>query len=211
MCAESGTSACVAPARGARPHEPARARRARPPDQDLHARRGPKARRASATARARRSSTRAWSPTASSTSSTRSSGSSWRCGISTRLCASRSSGSRTSSSTSVPTCRCRTPRTTTGSASRRRRSTSSSASATSTTKGLPELKSFVLPGGSEAAARLHVARAVCRRAELATIAAAREVELDSLVPIYLNRLSDLLFILARASNDGDEPLWRPGV
>jgi len=75
---------------------------------------------------------------------------------------------------------------------------------------LPELKSFVLPGGSEAAARLHVARAVCRRAELATLAAAREVELDPLVAVYLNRLSDLLFILARASNDGDEPLWRPG-
>ena len=77
-------------------------------------------------------------------------------------------------------------------------------------EGLPELKSFVLPGGSEAAARLHVARAVCRRAELATLAATREVELDPLVAVYLNRLSDLLFILARASNDGEEPLWRPG-
>ena len=75
---------------------------------------------------------------------------------------------------------------------------------------LPELKSFVLPGGSEVAARLHVARAVCRRAELATLAAAREVELDPLVAVYLNRLSDLLFILARVSNDGEEPLWRPG-
>ena len=75
---------------------------------------------------------------------------------------------------------------------------------------LPELKSFVLPGGTEAAARLHVARAVCRRAELATLAAAREVELDPLVAVYLNRLSDLLFILARVSNGGDEPLWRPG-
>jgi cob(I)alamin adenosyltransferase len=76
---------------------------------------------------------------------------------------------------------------------------------------LPELKSFVLPGGSETAARLHVARAVCRRAELATLAAAREVELDPLVPVFLNRLSDLLFILARAANAaGEEPLWRPG-
>jgi cob(I)alamin adenosyltransferase len=76
---------------------------------------------------------------------------------------------------------------------------------------LPELKSFVLPGGSEAAARLHVARAVCRRAELAALAAAREVELDPLVPVYLNRLSDLLFILARTANaGGDEPLWKPG-
>jgi cob(I)alamin adenosyltransferase len=75
---------------------------------------------------------------------------------------------------------------------------------------LPELKSFVLPGGSEAAARLHVARAVCRRAELTALAAAREVELDPLAPIYLNRLSDLLFIFARVANGGDEPLWRPG-
>jgi cob(I)alamin adenosyltransferase len=76
---------------------------------------------------------------------------------------------------------------------------------------LPELKSFVLPGGTEAAARLHVARAVCRRAELTALAAAREVEIDPLVPVYLNRLSDLLFIFARASNAGDEPLWRPGA
>jgi cob(I)alamin adenosyltransferase len=77
---------------------------------------------------------------------------------------------------------------------------------------LPELKSFVLPGGTEAAARLHVARAVCRRAELAALVAAREVELDPLVAVYLNRLSDLLFILARGANTGgDEPLWVPGA
>ena len=75
---------------------------------------------------------------------------------------------------------------------------------------LPELKSFVLPGGSEAAARLHAARAVCRRAELATHAAAASIEIDPLVSVYLNRLADLLFILARTANAGDEPLWRPG-
>jgi cob(I)alamin adenosyltransferase len=76
---------------------------------------------------------------------------------------------------------------------------------------LPELKSFVLPGGTEAAARLHVARAVCRRAELAALEAGRDTEIDPLVPVYLNRLSDLLFILARAANAGaGEPLWRPG-
>ena len=76
---------------------------------------------------------------------------------------------------------------------------------------LPELKSFVLPGGSEAAARLHVARAVCRRAERDVLEATGEVELNPLVPVYLNRLSDLLFILARAANaGGDEPLWKPG-
>jgi len=78
-------------------------------------------------------------------------------------------------------------------------------------ENLPELKSFVLPGGTEAAAHLHVARAVCRRAELAALRTAREVEVDPLVPVYLNRLSDLLFIFARASNRGDEPLWRPGA
>ena len=76
---------------------------------------------------------------------------------------------------------------------------------------LPELRSFVLPGGSEAAARLHVARAVCRRAESVVIWAASERPVNPLVPSYLNRLSDLLFILARAANaGGDEPLWLPG-
>ena len=77
--------------------------------------------------------------------------------------------------------------------------------------GLPELRSFVLPGGGEAAARLHVARAVCRRAELEVLAAAGERPVNPLAAVYLNRLSDLLFILARAANaGGDEPLWRPG-
>jgi cob(I)alamin adenosyltransferase len=78
---------------------------------------------------------------------------------------------------------------------------------------LPELKSFVLPGGTEAAARLHVARTVCRRAERDTLATSHEVEINPLVLVYLNRLSDLLFILARAANAAearDEPLWKPG-
>ena len=75
---------------------------------------------------------------------------------------------------------------------------------------LPPLKSFVLPAGSEQAARLHVARAVCRRAEREVPAAAQERPVNPLAPVYLNRLSDLLFILARAANTGDEPLWRPG-
>jgi cob(I)alamin adenosyltransferase len=76
---------------------------------------------------------------------------------------------------------------------------------------LPELKSFVLPGGNELAARLHVARAVCRRAELAALAAGQQTAIDQLVPVYLNRLSDLLFILARTANaGGEEPLWQPG-
>jgi cob(I)alamin adenosyltransferase len=76
---------------------------------------------------------------------------------------------------------------------------------------LPELKSFVLPGGNERAARLFLARAVCRRAERAVLAVP---DPNPLAAVYLNRLSDLLFVLARAANaEGgvDEPLWRPGT
>jgi cob(I)alamin adenosyltransferase len=77
---------------------------------------------------------------------------------------------------------------------------------------LPELKSFVLPGGTRAAAQLHVARTVCRRAEREALAAAEEVAVSPLALVYLNRLSDLLFVLARAANpEGNEPLWKPGA
>ncbi len=77
---------------------------------------------------------------------------------------------------------------------------------------LPDLTSFVLPGGSEAAARLHVARAVCRRAEREALEAAEQMDINQLALVYLNRLSDLLFILARTANSGgDEPLWKPGA
>ena len=75
---------------------------------------------------------------------------------------------------------------------------------------LPELKSFVLPGGTELAARLHVARATCRRAERDVLDASERVEINPLVIAYLNRLSDLLFILARSANPGTETLWKPG-
>src|SRR5438094_10110739 len=78
---------------------------------------------------------------------------------------------------------------------------------------LPELKSFVLPGGSEAAARLHVARAVCRRAEREALVADGETGVNPLVLAYLNRLSDFLFIAARAATAAagrGEPLWEPG-
>ena len=78
---------------------------------------------------------------------------------------------------------------------------------------LPELRSFVLPGGTEAAAQLHVARTVCRRAERAALVAAEAHALNPLALVYLNRLSDLLFILARAANASAgraEPLWKPG-
>jgi cob(I)alamin adenosyltransferase len=79
---------------------------------------------------------------------------------------------------------------------------------------LPELRSFILPGGSPAAASLHVARTICRRAERETLVAAQQHELGPLVLVYLNRLSDLLFILARVANarvGHDEPLWKPGA
>jgi cob(I)alamin adenosyltransferase len=73
---------------------------------------------------------------------------------------------------------------------------------------LEPLKSFVLPGGGAAAAALHICRTVCRRAERATIACGEDCSPE--VVRYLNRLSDLLFILSRAANAGDEPLWEPG-
>ena len=74
---------------------------------------------------------------------------------------------------------------------------------------LEPLKSFVLPGGTELAARLYLARAICRRAERRVL---RVEGVSPLVAVYLNRLSDLLFILARAANaGGDETLWRPGA
>jgi cob(I)alamin adenosyltransferase len=79
---------------------------------------------------------------------------------------------------------------------------------------LTELKSFILPGGTETAAHLNVARTVCRRAELAALTAAGAHEVNPLALVYLNRLSDLLFILGRAANalaGRDEPLWRPGA
>jgi cob(I)alamin adenosyltransferase len=75
------------------------------------------------------------------------------------------------------------------------------------------LKSFVLPGGTEAAACLHVARATCRRAERDALVAEGETGVNPLVLAYLNRLSDFLFIAARAANAAagrDEPLWKPG-
>ena len=73
---------------------------------------------------------------------------------------------------------------------------------------LTPLKSFVLPGGSPPAAYLHVCRTVCRRAERLAIACGEELNPE--VVRYLNRLSDLLFILSRGANGGDEPLWEPG-
>ena len=72
---------------------------------------------------------------------------------------------------------------------------------------LEPLRSFVLPGGTAAAAQLHVCRTVCRRAERRALLVQ---DAGPEVVRYLNRLSDLLFILSRGANDGDEPLWEPG-
>jgi cob(I)alamin adenosyltransferase len=77
---------------------------------------------------------------------------------------------------------------------------------------LPALRSFVLPGGTPAAAQLHVCRTVCRRAERRTIDCGDDVNAECVR--YLNRLSDLLFILSRGANlaaSGGEPLWQPGA
>jgi cob(I)alamin adenosyltransferase len=73
--------------------------------------------------------------------------------------------------------------------------------------GLEPLRSFVLPGGTAAAAHLHVCRTVCRRAERRALLVE---DGNPEVVRYLNRLSDLLFILSRGANGGEEPLWEPG-
>jgi cob(I)alamin adenosyltransferase len=73
---------------------------------------------------------------------------------------------------------------------------------------LEPLRSFVIPGGTPTAAQLHVCRTVCRRAERRAVAVGEDLTTE--VVRYLNRLSDLLFILARAANHGAEPLWEPG-
>jgi cob(I)alamin adenosyltransferase len=74
---------------------------------------------------------------------------------------------------------------------------------------LEPLHSFVIPGGTLAAAHLHVARTVCRRAERRSLAVGAEVNPE--VIRYLNRLSDLLFILSRAVDEHPDALWEPGA
>jgi len=77
---------------------------------------------------------------------------------------------------------------------------------------LQPLRSFVLPGGTIASAWLHSARTVCRRAERAVVAVVNSESINANVLIYLNRLSDLLFVLARVANDDGQAdvLWVPG-
>ena len=81
--------------------------------------------------------------------------------------------------------------------------------------GLPDLTSFILPGGSELASRIHLARTVCRRAERATVVLDNEVaDLNPEIVKYLNRLSDLFFVLARwalKQENKKEVLWQKGL
>lgn len=79
-------------------------------------------------------------------------------------------------------------------------------------ESLQPLRSFVLPGGTPLAGYLHLARTVCRRAERSVVTLMRAETVNANVLIYLNRLSDLLFVLARVANDGGkgDVLWVPG-
>jgi cob(I)alamin adenosyltransferase len=77
---------------------------------------------------------------------------------------------------------------------------------------LPELRNFILPGGCQAASFCHVARTVCRRAERLIVELAEKVEIESTLIIYINRLSDYLFVLSRkvsADQNSPEILWLP--
>jgi len=77
-------------------------------------------------------------------------------------------------------------------------------------KGLPSLKAFILPGGTKGAAQLHVARCVCRRAERELVALAAQAAISATMLKYVNRVSDLLFVLARVANKTasmDETEW----
>jgi len=80
-------------------------------------------------------------------------------------------------------------------------------------EGLEALRSFILPGGAGGSAHLHLARAIARRAERSAVAANRDRPLNPLALIYLNRLSDLLFVAARyvAASGGGDILWQPGA
>ena len=78
---------------------------------------------------------------------------------------------------------------------------------------LEPLRSFILPGGGEAAARVHLARTIARRAERSVVTASRHDPINPLARIYLNRLSDHLFVLGRllAKGGGGDILWQPGA
>ncbi len=76
---------------------------------------------------------------------------------------------------------------------------------------LAPLRSFILPAGESGVAQLHLARAIVRRAERMAVAASALVAINPLALQYLNRLSDLLFVAARACSGTDEILWQPGA
>ena len=78
-----------------------------------------------------------------------------------------------------------------------------------TNNELPPLKNFILPGGSDLLARIHLARAVSRRAERTVLRLAEIENVNLYTTQYLNRLSDLFFVLARATSRGNEVLWQP--
>lgn len=80
-------------------------------------------------------------------------------------------------------------------------------------EALDPLRSFILPGGGGGSAELHLARSIARRSERSVLAAARKVLLNPLVQVYLNRLSDHLFVMCRwlACNHGGDILWEPGA
>ncbi len=78
---------------------------------------------------------------------------------------------------------------------------------------LPTLRHFILPGGTKTAALLHVARTICRRVERRVVTLAAREKINKQIIVYLNRLSDLLFVLARAENRKkriEEPIWSAG-
>lgn len=78
---------------------------------------------------------------------------------------------------------------------------------------MPPLKAFILPGGSAGGAALHLARTVCRRAERSIVALAAEADVHEDIVVYMNRLSDFLFDMARLANSRAgtaETEWRPG-
>jgi cob(I)alamin adenosyltransferase len=79
--------------------------------------------------------------------------------------------------------------------------------------GLEPLRSFILPGGGEGSAYLHLARTIIRRAERSAVAASADTALNPIALTYLNRLSDHIFVLARliASKAGGDTLWQPGA
>ena len=74
------------------------------------------------------------------------------------------------------------------------------------------MKSFILPGGTEISSRIHISRTVCRRCEISILELSEEKSTNTEVMKYINRLSDLLFVIARKLNilDNNEILWKPG-